>query len=206
MKYCSNCGSGLSDDTAFCSNCGAKQENDIQPAPAPKKSKTPFIIAAAIVLCAIPAIILISSIAGGKGYESAFKNFCSAINNQDINKLYKILPPTLEKQIKAAVSLSGMDDPEIVEEILDLGEVDVKVSYHINDAVRMTSDELADYAGNSYDLFSSDSSSKVTDGYYTDVTLTITIDGETEEEDYEMTVVKIDGRWCFATDFCQRKP
>lgn len=204
MKYCSNCGSGLSDDSAFCSNCGAKQENDIQPTPAPKKSKTPFIIAAAIVLCVILAIIFIPSITGGKGYESAFKNICSAINNQDINKLYKVLPPALEKQIKAAVSLTGMDDSEIIGEILDLGGLggsDVKVSYHINDAVRMTPDELADYADNSYDLFSSDSSSKVMDGYYVDVTLIITIDGETEEEDNEMAVIKIDGRWCFADFF-----
>ena len=30
MRYCKNCGAGLSDDASFCSNCGANVENDCE--------------------------------------------------------------------------------------------------------------------------------------------------------------------------------
>lgn len=37
MKYCTNCGTQLSDDARFCSVCGTKQEAPKKPAAAPKK-------------------------------------------------------------------------------------------------------------------------------------------------------------------------
>ena len=41
MKYCTNCGTQLSDDTKFCSVCGTRQEAPKAPEPKPEKPKRP---------------------------------------------------------------------------------------------------------------------------------------------------------------------
>lgn len=269
MKYCSNCGTGLSDDAIFCSNCGSKQNEPVatpnaqpaqpymqqgqpyagqqpyvqqgqpyaqpaqpyaqagpfagqqpyvqqgqpyaqasqpygQPAqpyaqpvygnvaPAPQKSKTPFIIVGAVIAVILLAIILFPKIGiGSNSYESAFGNFCQAINTKSISKLYKCLPPSTETALKSMIALGGMDEDAIFEEFYGSMGDDVRVDYRIIDAVPLDSYDLSYYQ----DSFSSET---VTEGYDVEVALTITIDGYTEEEIDEMTVVKIGNRWCFA--------
>lgn len=299
MKYCSNCGTGLSDDAIFCSNCGNKQNEpasnpqptpqveavqpapeapvqatpitpvqqqpyvqqgqpyvqqgqpyaqqaqpygqpaqpyvqqgqpyaqagpyagqqpyggqgqpyaqQVQPygqpaqpyaqpvygnaAPAPQKSKTPFIIVGAVVAVILLAIILFPKIGvGSNSYESAFGNFCQAINTKDIKKLYKCLPPSSETALKGMIAIGGMDEDAIFEEFFGSMGENVRVDYRIINAVPLDSYDLSYYQ----DSFSGD---VVTEGYDVEVALTITIDGYTEEETDEMTVVKIGNRWCFA--------
>ena len=41
MKYCTNCGTQLSDDAKFCSVCGTRQEAPKAPEPKPEKPKRP---------------------------------------------------------------------------------------------------------------------------------------------------------------------
>lgn len=230
MKYCSNCGTGLSDDAVFCPNCGRKQDQpvtaqpNVQPgpytapvqpnvqngpyaqpgpyagvqpvygnaAPSPQKSKKPFIIIGAVIAAIVLAIILLPKIGiGGGGYESAFNNFCQAINNKSISKLHKCLPPTTETALKGMISLGGMDEDEIFDEFFGSMGDNVKVDYKILDAVHLDSYELSEYQGN----FSGDA---VTDGYNVEVEMKIRINGETETEVDDMTVIKIGNRWCFA--------
>lgn len=215
MKFCTNCGNQMSDDAVFCTNCGSRQEDDTaqptpapqpvyqsapapapqpvyQNAPVPKKSKKPLLIVAALVVCVVLACILIPKFTGGSGYESVFKNFCSAINDGDINKLYKVLPPASETAVKALVSLSGISSADVMNEIIgDLGDYGIHASYKINDAVRMTPGELSYYSSDSL-------GGTVTDGYYVDVTLILTVDGETEDDRETIEVIKVGSRWCFA--------
>lgn len=229
MKYCSKCGAGLSDDAMFCPECGGQQNSapvnptpqPVQPtpvapapqaaqpmytsyaptaAPAPKKSKTPIFVIAAIALCVLALVIIIPKAIGGGGYKSAFNNLCSAINNQDMDKLLKVLPPAMEGYVESAMALGGLSEEDLMEEFTSsFGSTDIKVDYKINSATRLSTAELANYESSlgSY-MLGSDS---VTDGYTVNVTMSVKMYGETEEDTDDIVVLKIGGRWCFADLF-----
>lgn len=241
MKYCTNCGAGISDTASFCSNCGSKQEEPVlqqnqqqnqnfysrpaqpdagqgqvyqappvqqayttqqgqpymqpayaNPVPVQKKSKTPFLVVGIIIAIILCAVVLFPKIGiGGNSYESAFDNFCEAINTKSISKLYKCLPPSSEAALKGMMALGGMDEDMVFQEFSGAIGDNVKVDYRIIDAERLDEYELSMYQ----DSFSGDT---VTDGYNVEIELTIRCDGEVEEETTEMVVVKIGNRWCFA--------
>ena len=235
MKFCSNCGTQLSDDTVFCSNCGSKQAvmnpqqtnvqqpymqqpNAQQPymqqpyvqqpnmqqpysnaAAAPKKSMLPWLIVAGIALVIVLVLFIPKAFGFGNGrssgYTAALDGLCAGINNRDINKIYKILPPSMEPQLKTMASLAGMDEADIMDELFsEFGSENVKVKYKVNDAVRMTQDEIADYQDEYSYILSKDE--KIVDGYFVDVTLTAVVDGESDEDTDEIAIVKIGNRWC----------
>ncbi len=158
-----------------------------------KKSKAPLIIGLLVAIVAAVAVLffVFKSIGiGGKPYESAFKNLCGAINNQDVDKLFKLFPPEMEELMETYMKMGDMDEDEIMDEIFgSMGAEDIKVSYKIEGDKRLDKEDLEEYI----DYYGDE----VTDGYEVEVTLIAEMDGEKEETEEEMVLIKIDGRWCF---------
>lgn len=161
-------------------------------APAPQKSKTPFIIVGAIIAVILLSIILFTKIStGGKGYESAFSNLCQAVNTGNIDKLYKCIPPSSEAAIKTMLSIGGTNESEVIDDLFGSMGNNIHVDYRIIDAVPLDSYVLSDYQDYFFGY-------EITDGYDVQVALVVTIDGYTEEEIDDYVILKIGNRWCFA--------
>lgn len=167
--------------------------------PSRKKSWLPWLIVAGIAVVLVMVLLASkafdSGIGGEKGYMSALDSLCTGINNKDINKIYKVLPPSMETKLKTMASLAGMSDVDLIDELFsEFGSENVKVKYKVNDAVRMTPDEIADYQNEHSYILSEDE--KIVDGYFVDVTLTVIMNGEPDEDTDEIAIVKIGNRWC----------
>lgn len=65
MKYCTKCGTQVSDDSKFCTKCGNKLNGE--PAESPSKSKKPMLAGVGVVLVVlVVAVLFVTGVMGGK--------------------------------------------------------------------------------------------------------------------------------------------
>ncbi|MFT3950514.1 MAG: zinc ribbon domain-containing protein [Oscillospiraceae bacterium] len=222
-KFCTSCGASLSDEAGFCTNCGAKSPQTapaqpaFQTAPAMNQNTPISNITAAlgtpvdfikarlknmnknvcVGICAVVAgvlvIILLLSILGG-AYKKPIRNMVKGMDQQDFDKYLSAFADDEQDSIKDSVD----DEDDYMKDQMDIYEDivgnDVDISYDILDKTKLDKDQLDDYEDSYKSRY--DEKTDITKGY--DVCVKVTIKGDDEKRvNYrDVTVLKIDGKWC----------
>lgn len=103
MKYCTACGAELPDNAKFCTKCGAQVSQSITPGATPTKKKNLIIAIVAVIVIIIAAFAIKG---GGKAYEKPIFTMVDAINDRDMNKLFKAFPISKTMRDLASASVS----------------------------------------------------------------------------------------------------
>ena len=223
-RFCSNCGSALTEDSVFCSNCGARVEEPqanhedysnfreepphvnvegaptysysyTESAPAPKKDKKkPIIIAAVIAAVAIIAIILVMSFGGSASPEAAAKKFMDGMVNDDRDEIIDSFPSFLWLDSRTAKK----EFEASFKGTFNLG-VD-RITYEITGTEDLSSSEERYYLGQIADFMEEYYD---TDYYEEDISelklvkveATLYLDGESMETDLDVLAIKYKGKW-----------
>ena len=212
-QFCGNCGAPLKDGAQFCSSCGAKVPGAGQASggfagnggsagfsggaggghrggssTAGIKKYLPIIgIAAAVI---VVAIILISIFAGG-GYKKPVKQIEKALNKEDFD-LYE-----------EAFVEDFAGDEDSFEMIFDYLK-DPEFKIEIEDVEKIKKDDIKDELEEETSLSSRDIK-KVKQAYIVDVNMEVEYgkksDRDSDDEDFSIYVVKMDGKWLIAGGF-----
>lgn len=203
MAFCVFCGKELTDGE----NCPCRQ-TEAQPQAvnaggeaAAKKSadKSVKIILIAVAAFVVVLIIAVIALFGGSSYKDPVKDLEKAFNKSNGKVLVQSV--YTKKMIKKYEK--NYDDIEELYEIYDelLEELDedmedeygknVKYTIKIEDKYKLYSDEIEDIE-DYYDRYL-DTKVKITEGYELECTMKIKGKDDKDEEDFEITVVKIKG-------------
>lgn len=223
-RFCSNCGTALTEDSVFCSNCGARVEEPqanhedysefreepphaniegapnesysyAESAPAPKKNnKKTIIIAAVAAVVAIIAIILVMSFGGSASPEAAAKKFMDGLVNNDPDEIIDSFPPFLWLDSRTAKK----EFEASFKDAFDLG-VD-RITYEITGTEDLSNSEERYYLGQIADFMEEYYD---TDYYEEDISdlklvkveATLYLYNEEMETDLDVLAIKYKGRW-----------
>lgn len=189
MKFCSKCGNSMEDDARVCPGCGEAQEvkTDVVAAVKGKlaaNNKLLPMIAGAAVGVIVLIVLLVSLFT--PGYKKAAKKFCKAFTKFDVEKMIDLMPDFMYEDL---------DKDEIRDMANDMKSdyKGISISYVITDSTKMdaeTRSDLEDHFDTWYDK-----SVKVKDGYYVHVKFKMKKDGEKDEENLSLSVIKIGSEW-----------
>lgn len=189
MKFCSKCGNSMEDDARVCPGCGEAQEvkTDVVAAVKGKlaaNNKLLPMIAGAAVGVIVLIVLLVSLFT--PGYKKAAKKFCKAFTKFDVEKMIDLMPDFMYEDL---------DKDEIRDMANDMKSdyKGISISYVITDSAKMdaeTRSDLEDHFDTWYDK-----SVKVKDGYYVHVKFKMKKDGEKDEENLSLSVIKIGSEW-----------
>ncbi len=221
-KFCTKCGKELKDGVKFCPSCGAPVPNAGPNTQAPgtagswqntggmntgntpgdgggnilssasqslKASNLPIKPIAIGVAALVVVVILFSFIFGGKGYEKPIKYLEDGINNADLETFLKAFDSDIAKYY------SGYGEDSFIDEMDDYS-----ISLKIVDKERIDKDDLKETLKDDYGIKAS-TARKATDGYILEIEGELTEDDETDESEFEIVVIKIDGEWKIPTNF-----
>lgn len=199
MAFCKFCGKEIIEgEQCDCSESQSAAQENTAPSAAPEataekpSNNAAIVLAAALVIILVIIISLVSSIAGG-GYKKPVNDFEKALNKADGKLLAECMYgddmlDELDKDDYEDLSTTIEWLVEMCEE--EVGD-DVKFTIKIEDKEKLKKSELKDIEetySESYDM-----DVKVKKGYVLEGTFKIKGDDDKEEEDIELTVVKIKG-------------
>lgn len=172
----------------------------VAPAAFDIKKFLPVIIGAAAVVF-IAVVALVASTVFGKGYEAPVK-YKVAVIKGDFSNLEKMAPKEYwdyyEEKYDADVAdvIEDLEDEyeDALEAIEDEYGDNFKISYKVTDKKELSDKKLSTIRDNLKDNYGIAKKS-VTDGYKLDVELKIKGSEDEDENEVEMIVVKIDGKW-----------
>ncbi len=167
--------------------------------------KTRMILALVLVL-AMALSLCACSKSGSSSYKDAVENYFLAMTG-DADAMIKAMP---EAVIEAGMEEEDMDRDEFEDEMKDLAEMlresaeaefgkNIKVKVDIEDKEKLDKDELEEIEDAMNEAY--DAKMKVTDGYIVTGEATIKGKDDKDTDDFELTVVKIDGKWYVASMF-----
>lgn len=171
--------------------------------------KTLFIVGGIGVAILVVIIILLCLLFGGGSYKTPLDNFVKACEDGDGDALKDLLPGDFIDIIEDSKLLKKQFDfDDMAEDVKDDLEDEygkkIKVSYKINDKEKLDEDELEDIEDtyNNYfaGLLDDDEEYKVKEGYDLDITFKIKGNEDDDEEDVDITVVKVNGDWVMSMD------
>ena len=219
MGYCSNCGTELTEGSAFCSNCGAKNESQavqetgngpVAPVRIPgqdagyhagKKlsNKTIGIIAVAVVgVLVLFLLVKFVSLFTAPAYEKPVMNYFNALEEEEFDKVLDAFPDYIADYTEDAYNnLMGMDYEDSIKTRVESKEDyfgnDLKWSYKVTDKEKLDKDDIEDIVNNIEDTY--DEEADIETAY--ELELDVTLEGSDEEdtEEITMTVIKADSKW-----------
>lgn len=164
------------------------------------KSKLPMLIGVVAVV-AIVAIII--ALIGGGGYKKAVENTLELYFNYETSNIKDIVPDVLWEE---EADEEDKDVDEIIDELVEDVEAEkeeaeefgISVSYEIGEYEKMDKDDLEDLKENISDIYDCiDEDDIGNKAYKVEVSYEINYEefDETEEDDMELFVVKINGDW-----------
>lgn len=198
--FCSYCGSQIEENVKFCSCCGKPvltgPAEPIPPQYMPiqepvKKSKKGLIFGLIGGVAAIVAVVLILVLGKGNTYTDPIDTFMKGMQNRSISQAMDAYPPEYGEMLDLAMSLSGMDEDQVFDQMMDIGFDDF--TYTIGEAKPMDKDEIEYYADRLARMIGLyDTGFEVTEGYMVDVTVTSPLYGSSTDD---LAVGMIDGKW-----------
>ncbi|MCI8639550.1 MAG: zinc-ribbon domain-containing protein [Coprococcus sp.] len=154
-----------------------------------KSSNLPLKPIAIGVAALVVIVIIFSFIFGGKGYEKPIKYLEDGINNADLETFLK----AFDSDIADSYAYFGEDS--FIDEMDDCS-----ISLKIVDKERIDKDDLKETLKDDYGIKAS-TARKATDGYILEIEGEFTEDDDTDESEFEIVVIKIDGEWKIPTNF-----
>ena len=162
-----------------------------------KKNLGIIIGVAAIAVVLLVVVIIIISAFFSKPYKKLIATLINGINDQKMATVFKSLPEFLAEDSRDDFEdelYDYYDDDEAEYWEYFLGDDDYKITYEIDRAKKLDSDDLEDYVDEIDDYYDEDV--KITAGYKVTVDLSVDVDGDEESMSTKMIVLKIDGKWC----------
>ena len=161
------------------------------------KKNLPIIIGVvAIAVFLLVFLIIIFSLLFSKPYKKPIATLIDGINNQKMATVFKSFPGFIVEDAEETFEYEleeYYDDDEIEYWESYLGDDDYKITYEIDRAKKLDSDDLEDYVDQIDDYYDEDV--KITSGYKVTVDLSVDIDGDEESMSTKMIILKIDGKW-----------
>lgn len=202
-KFCTKCGSPLSENAAYCTNCGAvvDQKSNVTFS----EQKKHMVIKIGSIAAVLIVIVLIFTALFSGGYKSALDNFFEGIEDGDVSALMDAMPECeieyLENSLKEydiydsvkdyfeatfSVLLKGMES--------EFGD-DISISYDIINKEELSDKQLKSIQNDLRSSFNA-KDTEVTKGYNVKMNVKIKGDNKTEKETISLKVAKVDGDWC----------
>ncbi len=218
-KFCTSCGSQVSDEANNCPNCGAPVGSPapaaytaptapVSPAPAvtyaapqapagqtpPAKSgnTATYVGIGVVAVIAIIVIALIGNLFGGGGYKKPIDNMINGIVKQDADKFLAAFPAFMSKSMKGYIDDDYLED--MYDELVDDYGKNIKITYKVTDKEKLDKDDLEDYQDEIKSWYSK--KVKITEGYELEVEMKIKGKDDSDENVDDIVVLKIDGEWC----------
>jgi len=199
-KFCSNCGTQISDEERFCPACGTgtATEPTASPAPIAKPNKKLFIGAVTVgaFFLFIIAIVLIVALAGG-GYKRPIDNMVKGIQRGSWKTFSKAFPEDMVEAMEKAWRLGGIDGDEFIEQAVEETEdtygKNFKITYKILDKDELSEDDLDDLK-DSLEIFGVDGD-KIKKAYELEIEMTYKGKKDKDTEEETLIVGKIGGKW-----------
>lgn len=183
---------------------GFSTASDVKPK---KKSKIGIIIGAALAVAAIvvAVILIVSSTSGSEG---VVKKFIKAYDNEDPKAWVEIMPDFYEE---FAENVGGVEDVDMkdaakteidyfydyIEALNDNMDGELKFSYKITDEEEFDDDEM-DNLIEELEEKSEDFKKKMfTEGIKYEIDVTVKCNGEEEEIELELAIIKYDDEWYY---------
>lgn len=203
---CGYCGAKNQEDVAFCEECGAPLCNSapVASGPNPVKEKPEAhkrnrIVGISIVAVVVAACIAIAvGIFGGRSYKSTVDKYIRATFEADGKTMLTLLP---EELIKVACEEEDMTEREAAKEITKELEDTVdyynshydewSYSYDIIEIKDISGEDLRDLKENWKDEFDV----KVKAAKTVKVEFTITLDGDTMQNNVHIQMIKVGNSW-----------
>lgn len=162
-----------------------------------KKNVAIIIGVVAIAVFLLVFVIIIFSVLFSKPYKKPIATLINGINNQKMATVFKSFPEFIVEDSEETFEYEleeYYDDDEVEYWESFLGDDDYKITYKIDRAKKLDSDDLEDYVDEIDDYYDEDV--KITGGYKVTVDLSVEIDDEEESLTTKMIILKIDGKWC----------
>lgn len=162
------------------------------------KSKLPMLIGvvAVVAIVAVLAVVLL----GGSGYKKALENYLESEYKDDTSNIESLLPDSVWEEF---AERRDMEKEDIIDEYIELKEEvaeikeenDWSYEYEIVSYEKMDDGDLDDIKDGLEDMYDIDPDSVGNKGYVAEVEIKFIEDDETEEDDFDAYIVKIDGDW-----------
>ena len=213
--FCKNCGAKIDDDALFCDSCGARQqEAPAQPvydaAPAPAKKKPPvglFIGIGAGALAVIVAVILIIALAGkgGGGTSSPEKlaknvlGFYTDLYTDGSAEASDYLSYFPDSYVKKFASDNGLSTSELKKKVQKkIDQAGMLLQAFMPDDYRVTGSKIEsveDIDREDIEEMVEKYGLAITDAKKVKMTISYTAEGENDENDMRLIVIKVGGKW-----------
>ncbi len=198
-KYCMQCGKQIDDVAKHCPFCGSSQEMGFDAVALNKnnnkKRSSILVPAVAIVSVILVVIIVVLNLTIlNDSYEKPIENFFEAIEESDGDYFIDALPDYIDADYKkmdnlatimsSSMQLMAGEDFEIDYEILNKTKIDKKELEKLEKSIKKDYDEKVN----------------VSAGYELNVKISVEGDEKGETIKNEMSVYKIDGKWCLTDE------
>lgn len=204
--FCSKCGNEIKGIEKFCPKCGTpvQQQKNFYQQGAGKTvaSKRPPYLAIGVILILAVIVVMIVRSCAASSYKTPIKKMFQAIEKQDGEKLLSLYP---KEVIDDTVAGDGIPRSLLVADLeyrivssYPVDEADYDFSYEIvgvKDYSLEDVKELEEDINSSYGCdLEMENAKEVT------VEITETEDGDVEQEEQDIIVIKTDGKWCLHPD------
>ena len=183
---------------------GFNPASDVKPK---KKSKIGIIIGAALAVVAIvvAVILIVSSTSGSEGLV---KKFIKAYDNEDPKAWVEIMPDFYEE---FAENVGGVEDIDMkdaakteidyfydyIEALNDNMDGELKLSYKITDEEELDDDEMDNLIDELETRSEGFKKKLFTEGIKYEIDVTVKCNGEEEEIELELAIIKYDDEWYY---------
>lgn len=214
VKFCTSCGTQLSDGETNCSSCGALTGSQVeqvsQETAAPtatyeipegntgvaanKTPTTTYIGMAVVGVIAIIIIALFASLFGGGAYTKPIDRMVKGMMKEDSDKYLSAFPEFVADRMEDS-SYQDIDDmlEDLMDDMKDEYGKNVKITYKVTDKEKLDKDDLKDWKKTIKSRYNE--KVDVTKGYELEVEMKIKGKEDSDEEETDFTVLKIDGKW-----------
>ncbi len=213
-KFCANCGTALEEKEVFCPICGTKRAPDgaanpqtppsaVHVAETQKSSKLPFILGMIAVVAVALSVVLV--LFKGIGYNKALNTFFDVING-DFSNIEDMAPPEVWEYVEDKNDDFDMDEmdgyieeaeekyEDLLENLEDKYGEGIEISYEVTGEEEISRKDLKKIANKLEDKYDIDKDD-VTKGYALEIEVAIEGDDDSDDSDFEVAAIKIDGSW-----------
>ncbi len=210
-KFCEKCGTELADDVQFCENCG---QPVVAASPAdPATSKMPTFLqkllsdkkmlgmAIGAVAAVIVVIILLVVLFGGSPYKKALNNYFDLMKGE-ISDVKALAPDSFWAEVKDEFDVTSgdvkdhlKDSYKVLAEALEeeYGK-NIKIKWEVTSEEKLDKDDLGDIKDELKDKYGINKK-EITEACELELHTETKGSEDEDENDAELTVVKIDGKW-----------
>ena len=207
--FCKNCGAQIAEGAKFCPKCGASvgnvnAGNNGETGQVETGKKPPYLAIGLIAVIAVVVIILavvLGKTVFGKGYEKPIKNLIKGVEEQDGEMILSAFSDETIEALEDEMGVDRKDLEDMMEEEFEYmfsdeeyEDEDLEFKYKIEDNEKLDKDDIKDIKDELKDYYNIREDIKA--ARELDVTLTVYVDGEEEDDSEEtLTVIKVDGKW-----------